>query len=369
MGNATAPERILPAYGSGCVNELIPTMLGGGPSGSLPVDVSSAAPRVLIVLDGLGWDQLTDRWHLAPTLKSFSGGPITTVAPSTTATALTSITTGLTPGEHGIVGYRMVVDDDVLNCLRWRSDDRGDVRKTTPPDLVQPYPPFLGQSVSMVSKAEFRTSGFSKAHLRGARLTGYRTPAVMVHEVARMIREGEQFVYAYYDGVDKIAHEYGLDSTYEAEVAFADRLVGDIVDALPTGTDVVVTADHGQVDCGGGLIDIDSTVASLTNGLSGEGRFRWLHSIDGGAADLLTAAEDAHGHHAWIASLEQIIDEGWFGPSVSPEARRRLGDVAMLPWEPIAFDDPADSGLFELVSRHGSLTSSEMVVPLLGATT
>ena len=33
-----------------------------------------------------------------------TGGPITSVVPSTTATALTSITTGLSPGEHGVVG-------------------------------------------------------------------------------------------------------------------------------------------------------------------------------------------------------------------------------------------------------------------------
>ena len=54
-----------------------------------------------------------------PTLAAFEGGPITTVAPSTTATALTSITTGLTPGEHGLVGYRIDVGGEVLNVLRW----------------------------------------------------------------------------------------------------------------------------------------------------------------------------------------------------------------------------------------------------------
>ncbi len=369
MGEATAPERVLPSYGDGCVNELVPALLGGGPSPGLPVDLSGPGAKVLLVLDGLGWDQLVDRWTLAPTLRSFDGGPITTVAPSTTATALTSITTGLTPGEHGIVGYRMVVDDDVMNCLRWWTDGRGDARQTTPPDLIQPYPPFLGQGVPMVSKAEFRTSGFSKAHLRGARLSGYRTPAVLVHETARLVREGESFVYAYYDGVDKVAHEYGLESTYEAEMAFADRIVADLMAALPPGTQVIVTADHGQVDCADGLVTIDSAALDLTDGLSGEGRFRWLHAVTGAEADLLDAATEAHGHHAWVVSIDEIVDEGWFGSSISAEARRRLGDVALLPWEPIAFDDPADSGPFELVSRHGSLTSAEMVVPLLSATT
>ena len=75
---------------------------------------------VLLVLDGLGWEQLQERSHLAPTLAAMAGGPITTVAPSTTATALTSLTTGSRPAAHGLVGYRVRVSGtDVLNVLRW----------------------------------------------------------------------------------------------------------------------------------------------------------------------------------------------------------------------------------------------------------
>ena len=57
----------------------------------------------------------------APTLTGLTGRSITTVAPSTTSAALTSITTGLPPGEHGVVGYRVAVDNDVMNVLSWRT--------------------------------------------------------------------------------------------------------------------------------------------------------------------------------------------------------------------------------------------------------
>ena len=43
----------------------------------------------------------------------------------------------------------------------------------------------------------------------------------------------------------------------------------------------------------------------------------------------------------------------------------RLGDVALAAHEPVSFHDPADTGPFELICRHGSLTSAEMLVPLL----
>lgn len=361
-------DPVLPTYDGASLCGVMPRLLGspGGGDG-FPVDLGGSAPTVLLLLDGLGWEQLVDRWALAPTLRAFSGGPITSVAPTTTATALTSLTTGLTPGEHGVVGYRMVVDGDVLNTLRWGSASRPDARRTSPPDMVQPFEPFLGQQITMVSKAEFRTSGFSQAHLRGARLVSYRTTATLVHEAARLIADGERLVYAYYDGVDKVSHEYGLGSVFDAEVGFADSLVADLMARLPSGSRVVVTADHGQVDCTDGLIDIEAPVMSSVSQLSGEGRFRWLHAKDGAAVDLLAVATEQHGHHAWVRSIDQISDEGWFGRSIRHEVLDRLGDVALLPFEPIAFHDPADSGPFELVGRHGSLTGAEVYVPLLSA--
>ena len=67
---------------------------------------------MLLVLDGLGWEQLQERRHLAPTLASMVGGPITTVAPSTTATALTdSIKSG-----RGSLG-KLINDPATANAL------------------------------------------------------------------------------------------------------------------------------------------------------------------------------------------------------------------------------------------------------------
>jgi len=358
----------LPSFGNGCVTDLLPALLGLDSGTVLPARFAQTGPRVLLVLDGLGWEQLQDRAALAPTLTAMSGGPITTVAPSTTATALTSITTGLAPAEHGLVGYRIMVDDDILNCLRWGTDTVSDARAIIPPPVLQPLPPFMGQRVSLVTKAEFRRTGFTEAHLRGAHMVGYRTPAVLVHEVARLASEGEPVVYAYYDGVDKVSHEYGFGSTFDAEVAFADRLVADVLAAVPAGTTVMVTADHGQVDCRNGMVTIAREILANTNRLSGEGRFRWLHAVPGRADAVLEAAVDLYGGDSWVVSIEQIIDERWFGRTMSDEVRSRLGDVALLPIGPHAFHDPADSGPFELIGRHGSLTTAEMLVPCLSTT-
>lgn len=357
---------VSPAYGAGCLTDVMPALSGVGEN-RLPIDLDGRA-RVLLVLDGLGWHQLQQWRHLMPTLSTFNGGPITTVAPSTTATALTSLTTSLPPSQHGLVGYRMMVDGSIFNCLRWSTPEHGDCRSTVPPDVLQPFEPFLGESIPLVTKAEFRRSGFSEAHLRGGRLVGYRTIAVMVHEVARLVRDGESVVYAYYDGVDKVAHEYGLRSEYESELVFADRLVAGLLEALPSGTQLIVTADHGQVDCRKSMVTLDPEVGDLVDDLSGEARFRWLHCAPDRVEDLRQAADELHGDNSWVRSRAQVLDEGWFGPAMTTEVSSRLGDVALLPFDNGGFEDPDDTGPFELIGRHGSLTAAEMLVPCLSAT-
>ncbi len=355
---------ILPDYATGCIRALVPELLvpGRGPAW-LPAG-DGHDPVVLLVIDGLGWEQLQDRLCLAPALASMSGGPIRSVVPTTTATALTSITTGLTPGEHGVVGYRMLLGGDVVNSLRW-STGRGDARALHPPAEVQPFAPFLGEGVVVCTRREFNGSGFTEAHLRKVTNIGWHQPSNLPVQVAGAVRGGAKFVYAYYDGVDHVAHEYGFGEHYDAELEATDRLIADLIMRLPSGTRLVVTADHGQVDVGGRTIRLDPSVTRLCTVLSGEGRFRWLHARPGASGELLEAATQRYGDVAWVVGRDTVIDDGWLGPTVSGPVARRLGDVALVAREPVTFDDPAEKTAIELVCRHGSLTSAEMLVPRL----
>jgi hypothetical protein len=131
---------------------------------------------------------------------------------------------------------------------------------------------------------------------------------------------------------------------------------------------LLVTADHGQVVVppeGCELLAPD--LLTLVRAQSGEGRFRWLHARSGAAAELLAGASARYRDRAWVHSVDEVIALGWLGPTVSPAARSRLGDVALVPFGDTSFEEPTDTGLFPLVSRHGSLTDEEMLVPLLAA--
>jgi len=361
-------ELVLPDYGGACIANIVPALLGPPDETPawMPAGVAGAHQVVLFVVDGLGWEQLQARRDRTPTLAAMSGGPVTTVAPSTTSTALTSLTTGLPPGEHGVVGYRIAVHGEVLNVLRWTTA-AGDAHQSIPPSKLQPIAPFLGERPPVVTRAEYRRSGFTGAHLDPARFWGYRTLSTMVTEVDRLVRASEPFVYAYYDGLDKVAHEYGLGEHYEAELAWIDHTVERILTALRPGCALVVTADHGQVEVGANVVPLAGEVLSQCSMQSGEGRFRWLHARAGRARALWEAAREHHGDDAWVMTRDEIVSQAWLGPMVTEAALARLGDVALVARTDIAFHDPLDTGPYELVGRHGSLTSAEMLVPLLVA--
>lgn len=363
-----APSPVLPTYGGACLTGLVSALMDLGreePPPWLPEPVRAATQVVLLVLDGLGWHQLLERPSLAPTMTELTGGPITSVVPTTTATALTSITTGLTPAMHGVVGYRVHVGEgEVMNVLRWRTS-AGDARTKVRPAVFQPSPAFAGRRVPVVTRTEFVSTGFTGAHLTGCPIRGWRMPSTLPVEVARLLSEGEPLVYAYYDGIDKVAHEWGLDAHYDAEVAAADRLVAEVLGTLPPGAALVVTADHGQVDVHGEMITLSPEVMADVTLLSGEGRFRWLHARPGRVERVAGRAEAQYGDVAWVRTKQQVLDEGWLGGIPVPEVGERLGDVAVVAHAPVAFLDPADTGEMTMVSRHGSLTAAEMLVPLL----
>ena len=359
---------VLPDYRGGCLTNVVPGLLDrrNGAPDWLPKVATGADQVVLLTLDGLGWEQLQERADLAPTLSRMAGGPITSVVPSTTSTALTSLTTGAAPCRHGVLGYRVRVDSgDVMNVLRWRTA-AGDARPDVPPAEFQTIEPFSGTKPPVVTRAEFEGGGFSGAHLAGTRSYGWRVPSTIVAHVGDLLEAGEPFVYAYYDGVDKVAHEYGLGRHYEVELAAADRLVADLIDVLPPGAALVVTSDHGQVHVGGDVVALHEEVMDSVAMLSGEGRFRWLHARPGMAGRLAEAVHRRYGDQAWVRTVAEAVAEDWFGGSLG-EFASRVGDVVIAAREPVAFLDPADTGPVELVSRHGSLTPAEMWVPLLAA--
>jgi predicted AlkP superfamily pyrophosphatase or phosphodiesterase len=358
-------DAVVPALDGASVAGIVPALFGHGDRSWLPEAARDADQVVLLVLDGLGWHALGEHRDHMPTLAAMEGGAITTVAPATTAAALTSVTTGLAPAQHGVLGYRMMVGRDVLNVLRWTTKPG-----SRPPDPfdVQRHTPFLGREVPVVTRAEYRTTGFTQAHLRGARFVGWQTTATLIELCLRAVEAGERFTYAYYPGVDTVAHEFGLhDRVYTRELAAADELVARLRDALPAGVTLLVTSDHGQVHLeASSWIDLPD-VASRCVAMAGDGRFRYCYAKKGEARAVLQIARDALGDRAWVWSRAELLEAGILGTGATGTVPGRIGDVIIAPREAIAITDPDLPTETRLRSGHGSLTANEMLVPLVAA--
>ena len=351
-----------PDYGAGSIADVVPGLLGERAAPWLPGCVAGARAVVLLVLDGFGWRAIDAARSRLPELAALEGGPITTVVPSTTAAALTSIASGLTPARHGMIGYRMLVGGQVLDVLRWKVSEG---RAPEPGSVTLVDRSFCGRDVPTVVRAEFKRTGFTESHMRGVRFVGWRTTATLVTHVARLIDGGEAFVYAYYDGVDKVAHEYGItDGFFSAETIAADRLIGDLLDALPDDVALVITADHDQVQFERWVTM--EPVAQHVRAYAGDARLRYVYARGGREGDLLKAATDAFGEVAWVFGRDQLIDEGWLGPEPPPgDVRSRIGDVTLAAKGRVAFVDPTHPHETRLKAGHGSLSPDEMLVPLL----
>ena len=355
-------QPVVPDYDGACVARIVPTVLGGGDRGWLPEPARDARAVVLLILDGFGWELYARTRNALTNLDGFIGDAITTVAPSTTATVLTSIATGLTPAEHGVLGYRMRYDDHIMNTIRWTTEGAG---RAADPIVVQRNEPFLRREVPVVTQAEHQGSGFTEAHLRGTRFVGWETIDELGDNVVGLVGEGAPFVHAYYPKIDSAVHDHGLqDGAVEAVLAQVDALVGSILDRLPGDAALLITADHGGVhvepDNWIRSTDLDGLVAFQ----AGEARFRYLWATEGRHDELAAAAREAYGDVAWVRTRDEVFAE-WLGGPAAPNITRRIGDVVVTPFADVALLDPGYEREGRLIGLHGSLTAAEMLVPLI----
>ena len=359
--------------------DVIPSVLSAmgiaGFDSRIPLRDDVAGACVLLI-DGLGAELLDAHAADAPVMAALRGRTVQVGFPATTVAGLAALGTGCRSGEHGLVGYSFRLPDvGVLNSLRWRMHPWGDdLLEAAPPEQVQPMPTTFerataaGASVSVISGAQFTGSGMTRAALRGGRYIGVHAMGDLSAQVHEAVGAGG-FCYAYHSEVDMMGHLYGPGSpAWRIQLRLVDRLVESIVEGLPPGGLLAVVADHGMVSVGTDDVDIDSEV-TLTEGvtdIAGEPRARHIYVAPGAGEDVLAAWRQTLGARAWVASRDEAIAAGWFGPHVSDSTRRRIGDVVAAARGTSALlrraAEPLESSL---IGHHGSLTTAEQDVPLL----
>ncbi|MFE2209437.1 alkaline phosphatase family protein [Streptomyces rubiginosohelvolus] len=376
----TAP---VPEYGSGSLADLLPTLAAGlevpGFTAAIP-ELTPADRNCVFLIDGLGWEQIKAHpdeapflHSLLPTSRGGTGRPLTAGFPSTTATSLASVGTGLPPGEHGLPGYtaRNPRTGELMNQLRWKP--------WTEPKAWQPYPTVfqladaVGVHTAQVSAPMFEQTPLTKIALSGGSFLGRLSGEDRMDVAAQRLAEGDRsLVYTYYSEVDGKGHRFGTDSdAWRGQLMYVDGLARRLAEQLPPRSALYITADHGMIDIPfdeQSRIDFDEDW-ELSAGvalLGGEGRARHVYAVPGAQADVLAVWREVLGEQFWIASRDEAIAAGWFGPTVDERVYGRIGDVVAAAHDDViitaSVNEPHESAM---AGVHGSLTPVEQLVPLL----
>ncbi|MFF7705228.1 alkaline phosphatase family protein [Streptomyces lydicus] len=372
----------VPRYGTGSLADLLPTVAAGlgVPGLAAGMELAPADRACVFLIDGLGWDLLRAHPEEAPFLTSLlgtslngTGRPLTAGFPSTTATSLASVGTGLPPGAHGLPGYTCEdpATGALMNQLRWYP--------WTDPYVWQPYPTVFQQAAAagvhtcQVSAPNFEQTPLTKIALSGGsfhgRLSGEERMDLAAAQLAAADRS---LVYTYYSEVDGKGHRYGVNSdAWRGQLMYVDRLAERLAEQLPPRSALYVTADHGMIDIPfdpESRIDFDEDweLRAGVRLLGGEGRARHVYAHPGAAADVLAVWREVVGEQMWVASRDEAIAAGWFGPRVDDRVRARIGDVVAAAHADMVIiaseREPRES---EMVGMHGSMTPLEQLVPLL----
>jgi hypothetical protein len=337
--------------------------------------LSGVNKAIVVLVDGLGAAALKARSGHARTLAAAftASSVIDSGFPTTTASALASLTTGVLPGQHGMVGYSVLdaANDRVVNQLSgW--DDRLD------PLTWQLVPTLFetaigaGRDAVVIGPARYADSGFTHAVLRGARYLPAQSIADRLERAADWLREpGTGIAYVYVPELDSAGHAFGWESPeWTTKLELLDGAVKDLIGALGKKDGLLVTADHGVVDVPRHAQVLFGDDPELTDGIrhvAGEPRCLQLHfEPDADHDRIIRAWRAAEDGRSWVATKDEAIAANWFG-DVRDEFLPRIGDLIVAARKGIAYYDSrsASEQSMKMVGQHGSFSPDEVRVPLI----
>ena len=342
-----------------------------------PGILKNAKKVVLLCVDGFGYDQLKK----ARFLRKLEHMPITSVLPSTTTTALSSLSTGLTPQEHGILGYRIYLRElgAVTNMLRFGpSNGMGSfLDDGILPEVFFPEKTGFhrlkraGVRPTILNKAEFVDSPLSQMIYRGGEQVPFlNLPDLFLKAQRAVRRRGKQFAYLYWDMIDIMSHMHGTaGKEIKGEIKLLDSQVEEFVGNLPRGTIFILTADHGVINTssrGMTKLDDERELMELLNPPpTGEARLRYLHCRRGKKERVRALVEKRLSKRGLLFESKKLLEDGWFGIGKPlDETEKRLGDFTLIPKKNYGFTFPfLDTRVHK--GRHGGLSKEEMLIPLV----
>lgn len=401
---------VLPEYSGKSLLNVPPTILRiFNIEGTKPVlpeeyynNVLGADKVVLLVVDGFG-DNLyqgeAQKYDFFKKLKGKGNNhTITSVFPSTTSAALTTLNSGLSPYEHGIPEWYVYFREleAVIIPLPYIPTDPLDApRLANPPEGML----FNQKSIYDILDAnkvpafafaseEIANTPYNESVFKNARTIKYWSLASFVMSIKQILEQtnGRAYFYAYWRDIDHAQHVTGAGSEEaKAEIrilakALQEELVAKLDPKVAEKTAILLTADHGQVTVDpektvyiDSISDIQSYLKTTASGRiippSGGPRDLFLHIVDEKLEEAQKLLQEQIGDKGIVYKTQDLIEMGLFGTGTPhPEFESRVGNLLILASADNTFAYRyTKETVFDKHGHHGSLTSTEMLVPFVCA--
>jgi len=273
----------------------------------------------LILIDGLGQDAVDrygDQFEIFSDINQVNN--LSANFPSTTATSLSTLGTGVLPGVHGMLGYTVRVprsDNRLLNALKW--DERVD--------------PVIWQKVPTL---------FERASQDDT----------------------------YLNTLDSAGHSDGVGSDkWLTALQQVCEFITKIKSAAPNGSRIWITSDHGMVNSTAQIIlGQDNNLLDNVTLIGGEPRARHIYIKPGAEKETIALWQEQLNGKAQVLSKQDAITSGLFGEVVSEDSFERMGDLIAIALDDLILIDPARvREESSMVGHHGGVTKTEVAIPLL----
>lgn len=391
-GPASTEHLVRPDYDGGSIVNLMRSVAdacGAAPLPYMPLRglqskaLAAARNIVLLVVDGLGFNHL-QRTGAGGILHSRLHSRMTSVFPSTTASAVTTFLTGLAPQQHALTGWHMYFSELDSIAAVLPLTPRGEGQYAVPPGEL-PRRLFghaslferIARRAVIISPKYIAGSEFNTYHAGRAEIRGYKGFAEMFAQIEAAVREqrGPAYIYAYYPELDTLSHVHGVGSPQVAShFAELDEACGRFIGAI-RGTDtlLLVTADHGFIDSPPErLIELEQhpqLAEMLVRPLCGERRIAYCYVKTDKAGQFEAYVREHLSEFAVLFRSEELVRQGWFGPGApDPRLAGRIGNYALMMKAGWTIKDwLPDEKRHLQIGVHGGASADEMFVPLIVA--
>lgn len=317
---------------------------------------------VVILYDGMGVNILNkhldkDSFLVKNCLRDYSS-----VIPSTTTAATTSMLSGLNPCEHGWLGWDLYIKPEDIIVTMFKNKLKDTSIEARDYNVARKYYDFntITDDINNVGKYSskilfpFGVGAFSNIKDMNNRI------------IDECKKPGKKYIYAYYEEPDYSMHDFGTEHAKISKIMkMINRSTEDLCSKLGKDTVVIVTADHGHREAKSILLsdyeDIYNTLASDT---WIEGRMTAFKIKDGMHDTFVELFNKYFGDYFILKSKQEVIDEKIFGDGEEHKLfRDSLGDYFSLAIGDRFFKYRDNSSDF--VSMHAGLTEEEMRIPLI----